>query len=90
MTAFLDKTSNIFGKLKPETRARLERVIAKPTQRTWDNAYSIIIEGRHFTTLWQAWIAVAPHAPRSKQLDGKWPRLPDQLTLYRALKHVVG
>ena len=87
--AFLDRATNVFGALDPVIRARLERVIAKPTQRTWDDAYSIILESRSLTTLWQAWIAVDANAPRSKPLDGKWPRVPDQLTIYRAIRHAT-
>jgi hypothetical protein len=89
-TAYLGRTSNVFGALEPDIRKRLERVIANPTQRTWEDAYSIIICARKFSTLWQAWVAVDDSAPRSKPCDGKWPRIPDQLTLYRAIKHATG
>jgi len=88
-TAFLDRTSNMFGALAPDVRRRLERVIAKPTQRTWENAYTIILDQREYTTLWQAWIAVDPSAPRSKPCEDRWPRIPDQLTLYRAIRHAT-
>ena len=93
-TAFLDRTS---GALSPDVRKRLERVIANPTQRTWDDAYSIILDQRDHTTLWQAWIAVdsdAPRVGRTTDANGRtvkeWPRIPDQLTLYRAIRHATG
>jgi len=87
--AFIDRTSNVFGALKPDVRLRLEAVIANPTQQSWDGAYSIILNGKSHMTLWQSWIAVDPDAVRSKPLDSDWPRVPDQLTIYRALKHAT-
>jgi hypothetical protein len=89
-TAFVGSCTNIFGFLKPDVRRRLEAVVANPTQRTWDNAYSIIVRGEDMLSLWQAWLAVDPAAPHSKPSDAPWPRVPDQLTLYRALRHATG
>lgn len=96
-TAYLDGCTSMLGKLSPDCAKRLQEVIAKPTRRTWDKAYSIIINGNgEMITLWQAWIAVDPSAPRTgKSTDqhGKviqgWVRIPDQLTLYRALRYAT-
>ncbi len=85
--AFIDNCKNVFGYLSTNCRARLTALIEQPSQATWDDAYSIIIDG-HFGTLWQAWLAVDASAPRSKPCDAPWPRIPDQLTVYRALRHV--
>jgi hypothetical protein len=87
-TAFVAKARNLFGPLAGEHRERLEAVLANPTEQTWDDAYSLIVGGG-FKTLWQAWIAVDPSAPRSKPLEEPWPKIPDQLTLYRALKEAT-
>jgi hypothetical protein len=89
-TAFVDGCTNVFGFLDPKIRRRLEAVVANPTQRTWDDAYTIIVRGEDMLSLWQAWIEVDAAAPRSKGSDERWPRVPDQLTLYRALRHATG
>lgn len=94
--AYVDKCRNMWGALDDECRARLEAVLENPTEETWEEAHSLIVGGG-FTTLWQAWVKVDPTAPRSgprwcaetgKQISG-WPKIPDQLTLYRALREVT-
>jgi hypothetical protein len=84
--AFIDRASNVFGRLKPEVRKRLERCVDVPTQRNWEDAYSIILNGDTMMTLWQAWIAVDPSAPRSKPVESRWPRTPTQIMLYKAIR----
>ena len=96
MSAFVDDCRNMFGKLDTECRGRLEAVLEDPTEETWDEAYSLIVGKDGWTTLWQAWVQVDSDAPRTgpaqdfagKRLRG-WSRIPDQLTLYRALKEVT-
>jgi len=86
----------MFGSLDAECRGRLEAVLDNPTEETWDEAYSLIVGKDGFTTLWQAWVKVDQAAPRSgpaedmasKRIRG-WPSIPDQLTLYRALREVT-
>ena len=92
----VDKCRNMFGPLNAECRSRLQRVLDSPTAETWDDAYSLIVGADGFTTLWQAWVKVDSSAPRAgpcHDMDGNqirgWPRIPDQLTLYRALKAVT-
>ena len=95
-TAFVDRCSNLWGSLDADCRKRLENVVNNPTDNTWDNAYSLILSGQSFMTLWQAVIAVDQSFPRlgpseddaGKRLEG-WQRIPDQLTLYRAIKHAT-
>lgn len=87
--AFVADATNLFGALKSEGQASLRAVLANPTNETWDKSYSLIVNGKSFMTLWQAWIAVDSNAPRSKPLDGVWPKIPDQMTIYRALKHAT-
>ena len=38
------------------------------------------------TTLWQGWCAVDVQATRRQPVDKPWPRVPDQLTLRRAMR----
>lgn len=72
------------------TAKRLQAVLDNPCQETWNAAYSIVIGGEyHDFTLWQAWVAVDPDAPRSVPLEGPWPCIPDQFTLYRAIAHAT-
>ena len=87
--AFVDRCRNMFGHLEGDARTRLEAVLKNPNQRTWERAYSLIIGANGWTTLWQAWIKVDADAPLTKARDAPWPRVPDQLTLYRALKEVT-
>lgn len=89
--AIIDKCENVFGRLRAPERARLKAVLRNPTQETWDNAYSLIISGRipRVHTLWQAWIHIDPSAPRSKPLEGPWPKIPDEITLRRAILAVT-
>lgn len=94
---YIDDCRNMFGPLGEEPRARLEAVLENPTEETWDEAAHLIVGKDGFTTLWQAWVKVDPDAPRSgcrydaetgKKVSG-WPAIPDQLTLYRALREVT-
>ena len=86
--------TNMFGHLGPNVAARLRAVLTEPTEQTWDNAYSIIINGRRLTTLWQAVLAVDPEFLRvGPRYDGDgnrvtgWQQIPDRTTLLRALQH---
>ena len=91
--AYVDDCRNLFGPLSTDCRRRLEAVLRNPTPRTWDNAYSLIVCPHKMTTLWQAWISVDDTAPRrgpcsdakGRRIEG-WEKIPDQLTLYRALR----
>lgn len=94
--AFTQACTNLFGKLDAKCQKRLAAVIRNPTSTTWDDAYSLIINGERMMTLWQAWIAVDPTAPRSGpsyddqgRMTRPWPVVPDQLTLYRAIAHAT-
>lgn len=92
MNALFDNLDNVFGALKPDIRKRLRKLIDKPTTRTWDDAYSIIINGGAMRTLWQAVIAVDPTFPRTGPRTDKhgtvlqgWARVPDHDTIIKAL-----
>lgn len=88
MEELLDQCHNMFGPVGPDIRKRITRVIVDPTQETWEDAHSILIT--HNCTLWQAWLEVEPDAPRSKPLDGPWPKVPSTFVLYRAILNATG
>lgn len=84
--ALLDRCNNLQGDLAPDVRERLQAVLDNPSQKTWDQAFSIVITDQGVElTLWQAWCAVDPEAPKLQPIKGPWPRIPDQFTLYRAV-----
>lgn len=88
------RTTNLFGPLGHDVRARLEAVIAAPSDETWQDAYSIILNSRTHTTLWQAVIAVDPAFPRSGPLttpEGRspWPAVPPVDVLLAALRYAA-
>lgn len=83
--ASLDVTraTNMRGQLNAECRARLNAVIANPTEETWDDAYSLIVHGGSLTTLWEAVLRVDHSFPKtgpSEDLAGNrvegWKRIP--------------
>ena len=83
----LEFGTNMFGKLKPEVKARLQAVIDNPCQDTWEEAYTIIInsEGK-MTTLWQAVIAIDWDMPQRKKLDAPWDYIPSSKIIVEAIK----
>lgn len=84
----LDKASNIFGPLNAKQKQEIMDYIAAPTEAGWDRIASMIIlpgtMGR--TTIWQWVVQVEPTFPRSKPSPGRWPRIPDPMTVARAIK----
>ncbi|MCI0563915.1 MAG: hypothetical protein MN733_36030 [Nitrososphaera sp.] len=79
------------GRLISDIRRRLQAVVNKPTQKTWSNAYSIILNphGR-INTLWQAVMAVDPTFPNIGPRRGEqWERIPSQDLLLRAIRYVT-
>lgn len=92
----LDMARNMFGKLEPETRERLQAVLDDPSDDTWSNAYSVIIGADRWMTLWQAVLAVDPTFPkigpstdqRGRRIEG-WRRIPSQELLLTALKYAT-
>ena len=86
----LDFGSNIFGKLKPEIKARLKAVIDDPCQETWDNSYSIILNANgKMITLWQAVCKVDWMFPQSKPSDSEWSKIPSRETIIEAINLAV-
>ena len=100
----LDQLNNYWGALQPQIRRRLLAVVKDPSERNWNNAYSVILRyGPGFgvgLTLWQAWIAIDPKALRvgprkwQKRMGGKWyrdewVRWPDAETIFDAIRHAA-
>ena len=89
-TLALEFATNMFGSIKPEIKKRLEKVINKPNQKNWDDAYTIIINSSGtMTTLWQAVLKVDPQMPRSKGIDDKWGYIPSSETIIQAIQNAV-
>jgi glutathionylspermidine synthase len=69
-TVSLEFATNLFGSIRPEIRQTLERVIAKPNQKTWEDAYCIILSGEgKMPTLWQAVRGIDPSFCCCKGMD---------------------
>jgi hypothetical protein len=96
----LSKTANSYGPTsKSYVHPKLQAVLRNPTHDTWNDAHGVIVSphgGMMGTTLWQAVMAVDPSFPRTgpvsdrsgKQIEG-WKRIPDRVTIARALKHAA-
>lgn len=92
----LDQCRNGYGEpLRPDYREWLEAVLMAPSDSTWEKAHRVMVTPRQ--TLWQAWIAVDPSAPRrgptrigaAGKLLESWPRVPDTFTLLRAIRSAL-
>ncbi len=85
----LDEGTNLFGPLGADVRARLFAVTDNPTQRTWGNAYPVIVTARGMTTLWQAVLAHTDYAVQSKPGDGDWSAVPTREQILTALSAAI-
>lgn len=90
--SFLDKATNYHGPLSPDVRARLATFFNAPSAETWDDVYSIVINPKSLRrgTVWQAVSAIDPTFPRSCAAFAspalKWERIPDPITVARAIR----
>jgi hypothetical protein len=90
------RATNLFGPLSPEIIARLDAVVANPTNETWEDAHSIILRAKGFRTLWQAVIEVDPTFPRTgprtdaegNQVSG-WAAIPTREVIMAAITEAV-
>ncbi len=86
----LEFASNIFGRIKPEIKQRLQVVIDNPCQETWDDAHCIILNGSgRMITLWNAIVLIRPDFCRSKPCDMSWPEIPTSEEIVEAIKLAV-
>lgn len=89
-TTVLNFATNLFGAISPEIKKRLQAVIDNPNQETWDDAYSIIINGTGRTqTLWQAVITIDPDFVTRKPPDAPWSKIPSSETIVKAIRSAV-
>jgi hypothetical protein len=75
----------------PLPKERCDMILAYlngPSEAGWDAIAHTCVKGMR--TLWQAWLAVDPEAPRSKSSDGAWPRIPGVEVLREAIETVAG
>ena len=96
MMNVLDRFTDALGApLRDFSRGRLAVLFADPRPSTWEDAHGVVINAQGLT-LWQAWIAVDPTAPRTGRhvtLDPcdhvivlrEWDRIPDEAMLARAI-----
>jgi hypothetical protein len=96
----LDRFTDALGEpLRDFSRGRLAALLADPRPSTWEDAHGVVlnIDG---LTLWQAWIAVDPEAPRTGRhvtLDPwdhvivlrEWDRVPDPAALDRIVAYAL-
>ncbi|OQA46922.1 MAG: hypothetical protein BWY47_01541 [Bacteroidetes bacterium ADurb.Bin302] len=86
----LEFATNMLGVINPEVKRKLERVIKRPNQKTWEDAYSLIIDDSgKVTTLWQAVIKIDWNCPVSKPLDQPWSYIPSSETIIKAIQLAV-
>ena len=84
----LEFAANMFGNLKPETKARLQSVIDNPCQDTWEDAYCIILNKRG-RTLWQSVLEVDSNFQDIKNSNENWSQIPTRELLIAAIKLAV-
>lgn len=64
--------SNLLGPLDGETRARLMALLQQPSEETWDEARSIILNQERMLTLWQAVLKVDPSFGSAQAPVTRW------------------
>jgi len=89
-TLALEFGTNLFGNLSQEIKERLQAVIDNPCHKTWEDSYSIILNGNgKMTTLWQAVCKVDWMFQQRKGCDEDWVRIPPKETIIEAIKKAV-
>ena len=83
----------MLGRLDPEIRARVAAAVEQPSVQTWDDAFSIILDGPSITTLWQAVCQVDASFVRSGPITDTegtvkrgWGAYPTRHTLLEAIR----
>ena len=92
----LDRATDLFGPLGPDSRRRIRALLADPCEETWDDAHSIILNARTWRTLWQAVLLVDPAFPTSGPVTDAagrrlewWTAVPGEFTIRRAIQLAV-
>jgi hypothetical protein len=89
LMAALDSGSNLFGALNPGIRARIYRAAEGPSNETWNDAHSIILDRETRTTLWQAVLLHTSYDVTSKSTDAEWPRVPTAQQIVLAIRRAL-
>ncbi len=77
----IDQCRDPYGSLSDSRKTLLQRLLEAPDQCLWERARGLIIRAVPIVTL--------ENAVRSVRTRGDAARLPDQFTLYRALRYAV-
>ena len=84
---------NMLGKLDWQLKRRIRRLAENPCEKTWDDAYCIIISGRTTMTIWQAVCELdSSYIGTSQVVDSKgkiikhWKKIPPRELIIRAIK----
>jgi hypothetical protein len=92
--SFLDGCANMHGPIMPDDRKRLATFLTNPTPDRWHDIHSMIV--RPFCTVAQAVQAVDDEFSmrgrvydQSGEMVEEWPRIPDPITVARAIKQMV-
>jgi hypothetical protein len=95
-TPDLSLASSLFGPIQPKLAARIARYCRRPTPDRWDDIQTIILNGETMITVWQAWCAVDPWAPRyGRRTDSagnvlrEWDRIPTVEELTQAIAYAT-
>jgi len=95
MSKLLDGLESLLGPLDLEHRAALTSYLGEPTEAGWDAIHGVVVSARPLRTVWQAVLRIDPTFPRvgpasagGKRLEG-WTRIPDAITVARALRAVA-
>jgi hypothetical protein len=94
----IPKLHNLYGPVGPRTRGRLYAVLEDPTNKTWNNSYSIILAPKALgLTLWQAiieidggFIQVGPSYKTGENWNSRpWKQIPSQAHIIMAIANVA-
>lgn len=77
--------------LDADAKSRLRAVLLSPNQKTWNDAYTLVIGGLTGLTLWKAACHVdTSYGPVVPDYNNRgnliWPRIPDQMHIARAIR----
>jgi hypothetical protein len=98
--ALLDGARNLFGPIKDDVKQRIYAYLQNPSFERWEDIHGLVIrwDGR-INTVWQALghldpryfdIAIPYHqGRRPRKAELRWSKIPDAVTLARAIKIVL-
>ncbi len=92
-------TDSLGAPLRDFSKGRLAALLADPRPATWEDAHGVALNAQGLT-LWQAWIAIDPEAPREGRhvtmdpwdrvlVVREWARVPDVADLERIVRYVL-